>query len=322
MEQLLIDKMKSGPSQLAFLSILKVRSPKLFAEHTNLYKRLTAGKMGEEEVLHYFREFGQPHWRYIQNYWANSNGVAESDLLVFTNTSCYVLEVKNYTGKFEYENGATTIDGYEYSSDSIFQARRSFKNIRKILAGHVHPDNVHGALVFIGENNEVAIHSQVDDIEIVQRNQLMNFIRKIAVDEQTSLYGSLRIDRIQHQLNRFQVANPFVIPSLTADQTRLLHTGITCAYCSSLDTKLTRKFVKCKCGHKELREAATLRTIEEYSVLRYDAKLRVNSLFEFMGGHNSKSYLLDILSCHFEMIRQGRYTYYVKKLSNHSHTLL
>ena len=322
MEQLFIDEMKSGPSQLAFLSILKGRSPKLFEEHKNLYKRLTVGKMGEEEVLHYFWEFGQPHWRYIQNYWANLNGVAESDLIVFTDTSCYVLEVKNYTGKFEYENGATILDGYEYSSDSIFQARRSSKNIRKILAGHVHPDNVHGALVFIGENNEVAIHSQVDDIEIVQRNQLMNFIRKIAVVEQASLYGSLHFDRIQRQLNRFQVANPFVIPSLTADQTRLLHTGIACAYCSSLDTKLTRKFIKCKCGHNELREAATLRTIEEYSVLRYDAKLRVNSLFEFMGGHNSKSYLLDILSCHFEMIRQGRYTYYVKKLSDHSHTLL
>ena len=112
MEQLLIDDMKSGPIQLEFLSILKGRSPKLFAEHKNLYKRLKAGEMGEKEVLYYFQKFGQPNWRYIHNYWANSNGVAESDLLVFTDTSCYVLEVKNYTGKFEYKNGATTIDGY------------------------------------------------------------------------------------------------------------------------------------------------------------------------------------------------------------------
>ena len=170
-----------------------------------------------------------------------------------------------------------------------------------------------GALVFIGENNEVAIHSQVDDIEIVQRNQLMKFILKIATFEQASLDSSLRIDRIKRHLNRFQVANPFVIPSLTADHMRLMNTGIACAHCSSVDSQLTRKFVKCKCGYTELREAATLRTIEEYGVLRYDAKLCVNSLFEFMGGHNSKSYLSDLLCSHFEMIRHGRYTYYVKK---------
>lgn len=179
MEKIIFGEMKTGPSQQEFLDILNVRSPKLFTEHENLYKRLTAGEMGEQEVLRYFMEYGEPHWRYVQNYWANSNGVAESDLIIFTDTSCFVIEVKNYTGKFDYMDGTTTIDGYEYSSDCIFQARRSHKNIRKILSKHIHPCNVHGALIFIGEHNEVIIRSQVDDIEIVQRNQLMKFIRQM-----------------------------------------------------------------------------------------------------------------------------------------------
>lgn len=145
-------------------------------------------------------------------------------------------------------DGATTIDGYEYSSDCIFQVRRSFKNIRKILSGHIHPNNVHGILIFIGEHNEVSIHSSVDDIEIVQRNQLRNYIRKIAEDERASPYDSLRIDRIQRQLSKFQVTNPFVIAPLIADQMRFVKTGIACAKCANLSIQLTRKFITCRCG--------------------------------------------------------------------------
>ena len=307
----MIDEMKSGPSQLDFLSILNVRSPKLFAEHKNLYKRLTAGEMGEKEVLRYFQEYGQPHWRYVQNYWANSNGVAESDLLIFTDKSCYVLEVKNYTGKFEYENGVTTIDGYEYSSDSVFQARRSSKNIRRILSGYIHPDNVHGALIFIGENNEIAIHSHVDDIKIVQRNQLMKFIHQVAEAERASAFESLRIDRIQRQLKKFQVTNPFSMKPLSLEQIHHVKTGISCAQCSSLATQLTRKFAQCTCGHIELRETATLRTIEEYRVLRYDAKLRCGDLHRYMGELSSERYIYTVLLAHYTMVRNGKYTYYV-----------
>ena len=311
MEKIIFDEMKTGPSQQEFLGILNVRSPKLFVEHKNLYKRLVAGEMSEQEVLRYFIDYGEPHWRYVQNYWANSNGVAESDLIVFTDTSCYVIEVKNYTGKFDYMDGATTIDGYEYSSDCIFQARRSHKNIRKILSGQIHQGNIHGALIFIGEHNEVSIRSQVDDIKIVQRNQLRKFIRKITTDERSTPYDSLRIDRIQRQLNKFRVANPFVIAPLTADQMRSIKTGIRCAHCNSLDTQISRKFVTCPCGHAELREAATLRTIEEYRVLRYDARLHCGNLYHYMGRLNSKRYLYTVLSAHYTMVKNGKYTYYV-----------
>lgn len=300
------------PSQFTFLSALKKRSPELFSEYESLYQNLTIGEMGEQEVLRYFREYGEEHWQYLTNFWTNTNGVSESDLIVFTNKSCYVLEIKNYMGKFEYADGRTVIDGYEYSSDCIFQARRSFKNIRKILAHHIHPNNIHGALIFIGEHNEVAIHSDVNDIQIVRRNQLKNYIKHVANTERISQSDSLDFASVTRQLKKFQVDNPFVIEPLTDAQMLLVKTGITCFRCNRFNIEVARKFVRCTCGHTELRESATLRMICDYTVLRYQTKLCRKDLFHFMGGLNSKWYLSQILSQHFTCISNGRYTYYIK----------
>lgn len=310
LEKLLVDEIKTVPSQKDILMVLNNRSPKLFFEYKSLYNRLIAGEIGEQEVLRYFEVYGKDHWSYIQNYWVDVNGVAESDLIIFTEKSCYVIEVKNYTGKFEYKDGVTTIDGYEYSTDCIFQARRSFKNIRKILSREIHPDNIHGVLVFIGEHSEVTIHSEIDDIEILQRNQLMKFIRQISATDQNSNFSSLQMRHITNQLNKFQVANPFVIAPITADQMQFVKTGICCAQCANFDTQITRKFVLCPCGYTESRDKATLRTIEEYKILRYDARLRRGDLYRYMGKLNSKRYIYTILSANYTMVKNGKNTYY------------
>lgn len=311
MEEIVLKTIVKQPTHLDLLSILNVRCPTLFVEHERLFHSLRSGEMGEQEVIRYFKEYGGRHWRFIRNVWANVNGRFESDLIIITRAYIYVLEVKNYTGIFKYDEGISTIDGVDVNADCIFQARRSFKNIQKLLAPLVGFQQVKGALIFSGEHNEVHIRSRVEDIEIVQRNQLLRFIHKIAEEEDAHYYDEIAITPIIKKLEQVQLANPFTADPLTSEQMKHVRSGIVCAHCSNFNIEITRKYVNCTCGCVELREEAMVRTICEYGMLRYNEPLRRNELAHFFGKQASLRYLNHILATHFTMEGKGKNTSYL-----------
>lgn len=311
MEEILLKKFVEGPTQLDFLTILKSRCSEVFLESERLYNSLHAGEMGEQEVVRFFQQHGREHWRFIRNYWADLSGTFESDLILITRHLIYVIEVKNYTGIFKYNEGLSTIDGADISSNCVFQARRSSKNLRKMLSALVGANNVRGALVFVGANNEVHIQSHVEDIEIVQRNQLMRFVQKIVAEEDAMRYGkSIDVAAVVSRLKQFQTGNPFTFEPVTEEQMMRVRTGIRCADCGRFSVDVSRKFVKCQCGCVELRDEAMVRTICEYGVLRFDDQLRVKELMPFFGDQTSLRYLNYILATHFTMVKMGKNTYY------------
>ena len=311
MEEVLMKDVAEGPTQLDFLTVLKSRCERIFSESERLYNRLQAGEMGEQEVVHFFQRHGREHWYFIRNYWADMNGTFESDLILITRYAIYIFEVKNYTGLFEYNEGLSTINGADITSDCVFQARRSSKNLRKMLSALVGAKNVRGALVFIGADNEIHIQSRVEDITILQRNQLMRFVQKIAADEDAMRYGkSIDVGAVVRRLQQFQIGNPFTFEPLTKEQMKLVRTGICCAHCGRFDVDISRKFVKCPCGCVELRDEAMVRTICDYGVLRFDEQLRRDDLYHFFGGQSSKRNLTNILTAHFEATNAGKYTCY------------
>lgn len=316
MEEIIMKKIIPCPSPLDLLSIINIRSPELFIESERLFHSLSSGEMGEQEVIRNFKAHGRKHWHFIRNFWADVNGTFESDLILITRYFVYVFEVKNYTGIFEYDEGIAKMNGMDINADCVFQARRSFKNIQKLLAPLIGSKNVKGALIFVGEHNEVHIHSRVEDIEIVQRNQLLRFIQKIAQEEDAYYNGEMAIEPVLLKLEKVQRENPFTADPLTSEQMKHVRSGIVCAQCSSFNLEISRKYAKCSCGYIELREEAMVRTICEYGVLRYDEPLRRKELAEFFGKQASLRYLTYILSTHFEATNDGKYTCY----THHSQT--
>lgn len=294
-----LENQNNKADSLKLLEILDYRENNLSIENKKLLSNLRKGNDGELEAIQFIKEYGLSHWRIIRNYWGDYNGRFESDLILITSTSCYVFEVKNYFGKFTYNNGHSSIDEFELTSDCIFQTRRSYKNIRNILQDEVHPSNVHGVLLFIGEHNDVYIESLIDDIEIVKRSGFMRFIQRIVQDEHAYHGNKISIHKIEEKLLRHAISNPFDLPALTFSETQKLRKGISCCECQSFAVEISRNFITCLCGNVENRREAMIRTICEYGALTYNQPLIAKHLYDFIADDTSYSFLFRILSTYF-----------------------
>lgn len=316
MEEIMLNE--AAPSQLNILQLLKQRSPAFFLPQETLYQSLFAGEMGELEVIDFFNTYGRNHWKYIRNYWGNLGGAFENDLSIFTNSQSYALEIKNYSGVFEYKDGLSKMNGEDFNTNCVFQARRASNNMRTILKEQISFKNVNGALIFIGENNEVNFHSQVDDIQIVQRNQLKRFIQNIAYEENRNRRQTIDFERVIENLETHHIENPFILEPLTLEEMQHVRPGIVCAQCGAFNVEIARKFVSCTCGFIELLDSAIIRTIHEYGTLRYNQVLRRKDLYRFFDGQISTRKLTDILSTHFDMAGAGRGTHYLNNYMEES----
>lgn len=311
MEIIEMKKNEDLPTKLDQLEILIRRSFYVDREEHGEFSRLQKGTEGEQDVLTYLEQYGRKHWKIIRNMWLDYYGPFESDLIVLTNSGNYLFEVKNYEGMFEYDNGISTLNKREISGNAVHQTRRALKNIRELCQRKYSNANVQGALVFIGADNPIKISPGIEDIHILQRNQLKYFIQKMCKEEDAGTYQTIDASKLISHFDYFSTENPYQAKPISPERMKNLRKGILCAQCSNSNVIITKKFVKCSCGHIERRHEAMVRTICEYGVLNFESHLTMKSLYEFFNGQTSTTYLKVILKKYFKMIRHGRYTYYL-----------
>lgn len=303
------------PHQLDFLKAANRRNLLTTDKDKRLLYSLEKGALGEQTVIDYIRQYGKSHWTVIQNLWMDYYGTYETDLLLLTNHASYTLEIKNYDGLFEYKNSRCYINGRKNKENPILQAEKSFMNAQDLCREISPRINVNGALIFIGEHNQVNIQSEVDGIQIVTRTGLRNFIQNIADNEVDYPYSPIDTQQIITHFEKREVLNPFRPPASFQPEDLLNgHRGIYCKACARFDLETTRKFVKCKCGFVERRREAILRTIYEYGALTFDKQFMYRrDLMAFMDYQMGNNLLIQILNEHFEPIRKNKYTKYSNK---------
>lgn len=171
------------PTQLDFLQVAKQRELPLTKKENNLLYTLEAGERGEQAAINFLRDFGRDHWTVMRNLWIDYSNPYESDILLFTKKQPYVLEVKNYYGNFIYDNGVCTLEGKKLTNNPVFQAQSAHTNLQGI-SNEVAPSlQAEGALILIGEHNDVELRSEVPDIKVKLRNQFRNYIQNILAEE-------------------------------------------------------------------------------------------------------------------------------------------
>lgn len=283
------------------------------AETERNYQRLKAGLEGELLLKQYLEQYGSKHWRGIQNLWMDFSGTFECDTVLLTSNQLIVFEIKNYKGLFEYNHGMSKMNDFTLSSDPVFQTRRAYTNVVKICQAFSPALKVEAALVFIGQDNEIDIQPPVTDFQVLQRHQLVHAIRKIQLGEKSRRGVNFDTQQFIEHLEKYKVGNPFRPQPICTDQMKKLRKGIYCAKCVNFNIQVSKKFVTCNCGHKELREAAVVRTILEYGTLNYDKHYTRRELFDFLGGQVSLSNLSKILANHFERAGNGKFTYHINQ---------
>lgn len=303
------------PRQLDFLKAANRRQLLATAKEKSLLFSLEKGAIGEQTVLDYLQLYGRKHWTVIQNLWMDHFGPYETDLMLLTNHASYALEIKNYEGQFAYKDSRCFIDGRKQRDNPIHQAEKSFMNAQDICR-HISPQPiVKGAIIFIGQHNQVDIQSPVDGIQVVTKAGLPRFIQAIANEESAFPYPPLSHQHIIPHFEKKEVLNPYgPAASYQPEEVLAGRRGIACRKCSRFDVTTTRLFVKCQCGFVENRREAIVRTIHEYGALTFDHDFMYRSdLAAFMDGQMSDRFLIEILQENFEYIPNSRYTKYTNK---------
>lgn len=302
------------PSKLDHSRIYVKRCTNLANKDRYLHKIRETGLIGEDIIVKYLKKYGKNHWIIIRNIWFDDFGRCENDITLITNTHCYVFEIKNYDHKYTHNNGICRVKNKKVKNSPVAQARKNFLNLKKICNEFSPHIQVKGALILTSVDQEAEIQSPVEDIEVILRNNLRKYIREIADEERKAqVYGHIDKEGLIQYFEQYEIMNPNLACPITDDEMTNLRKGICCANCGSFDLDFNNreKYVKCSCGFHEPREEAILRTICEYGVLRYDKQLTRKELLEFFGGQISRNVLRKILKKHFEIRRNGRYTYYI-----------
>lgn len=265
------------------------------------FKRMEAGFYGEEKFHQYLSKFGLEHWTILRNKWLKNDGHFECDFIVITRYAIYVFEVKNYFGTFVYKNGQAYSRGRAITYNPINQARNARLHLQQILPQY----HVKGALVFIGEHNQVCIQDAIEDIAILETNEVYEFIQQIKREEQEYRGRYLNPQEVLTHLQKFEIDPPYHPAPYTRNEMKKARAGIYCANCQQKVLATRADYIKCGCGLHESKEEAIIRTACEYGVLTYGEDFTISDIRSFVGNQASITYLRKILTKHFEFTNKA-----------------
>lgn len=297
------------PTRLELYTELNKRNA-LLEDTKDEFTRLKSGLDGEQTILDYIKQYGEPHWKVLQNIWLDHYGKFEVDCMLVTRKQIYLFEVKNYTGHYVFQNSQCSCNGQKIGHNAINQAQKSYINFQDFLRQNQLNIPVTGALVFTGIDCEITVHDEVDDLKIVNRNQLRNFIWQIRNNERNYTKSRIDIDYIQQILEDYEINDPFLPAPISDETSSLLERGIRCSQCNSFEVDTSKSYVSCKCGMHEPRENAIVRTICEYGVIHFEKDLVTTDITDFFNGAYSRLTITKYLARHFERIGYGRGTKY------------
>lgn len=263
------------------------------------FKRLEAGFKGEEKFYRYLLDFGMSHWVILRNVWFNDESDFECDFVLLTCHGVYLFEVKNYYGKFVYENGESSSRGVPITYNPINQARNATIHLRNLTSEFSRRIDIHGTLVFIGDHNDVEIRDDIDYIDILRTNEVYQFILEIKRIEKAYKGRRIDIKALADYYLDLQIQNPYMSQPFTVGEMTKAKRGVFCTHCQKM-VQITRSdYVKCVCGFRESKEEAIVRTACEYGVLTYDRNFKISDIRKFIDFQASFVYLDEILSKHF-----------------------
>ncbi len=297
------------PSALDFKRILYRRSKRQTIEAKKELYRLEMGHLGEEKLVECLRTFGKDHWVILRNTWLKDGRSFECDIILITSACVYIFEVKNFRGLFHYQHASSSLNGVKLDYDYIQQARKSFLKLKKILKKQASSFPIKGALVFIGENNQVRIESPVEDIEILTVTDLYLYIQAIILEEKKP--ASARIDAAQiiDHLEHYEIASPFLPAPLSAADILKLKTGIYCAACGNFDLAFNRSYTLCPGCLQEPRRKSVVRMALEYGALTYNRNFTTVAIEQFIQKQASRVYIKETLVQHLDYESNRNYSY-------------
>jgi len=230
------------------------------------------------------------------------------DTLLIFQEKLYLLDVKNNDGDHYIEGGVwKTAQGTEIKNPQ-HQLLRCTSLLRKLLQIIGINLNICAYLIFV--NPEFTLYQAPRTPEIIFPSQLNRFIEKLKAEPCNLSHMHQRIanqllqDRLKE--NRHQIQFTYQLDQMKK--------GILCSECYGFMRRYNQKRLIClKCKKIDLTTNKISSNIDEFKFLFPDKKITSKYIYNWCGGVATMDVIRRVLNQKYDLISQGRSSYYVEK---------
>lgn len=301
----MIIKSRTESKQLKILRCLYKRSILTEKEVSN-YLSLEKGFIGEQKFDRWLEGLSEGTLILSDLLLECNNTFFQIDTLIISQTTIYLIEIKNYEGDFMIEKDRWyTVAGAEIKNP-LLQLERCEGLLRKLLhvAGYKTP--IEAYLIFV--NPEFHLYQAPLKSSIIFPTQLTRFIKKLNMipSKVTIKNTNLAEKLISLHSNNYSFIR---LPDYNFEN---IPKGITCQYCHSYLNKHDTFTLVCnKCNKKETIIVAVLRSVEEFKILFPEKRVTIITIYDWCKIIDSKKTIKRILATNYKQIGHGRSSYYI-----------
>ncbi|TRM11915.1 NERD domain-containing protein [Lentibacillus cibarius] len=234
-----------------------------------------------------------------------TNTTFQIDTLIITKRKINAFEVKNFEGDHYYTADKLFKKPNFEIINPLHQLSRSESLLCQLLSNLGVNLPVETSLVFI--NPEFTLYQAPMNQSIIFPSQLNRYLKQFNAQPGKLTKSDKQL--ADQLLTLHMTKSPFDrLPAYDFDQ---LRKGIACPKCHSIAMHTEKRTCVCqKCGCKEPRDDAILRSSKEYKILFPDERMTTNRIYDWCQAVASKKVIRRILANHFRVVGVHQWTYY------------
>lgn len=269
---------------------------------------LLKGWKGEEEFDRWVNTIDE-EWHILNDLLLNHQGtIFQVDSLIFSGTTLYLFEIKNYQGDYYIQGDAWyTFSGNEIKNP-ILQLKRTENLMRQLLKEHAFDVRIEANLIFV--NPEFCLFQAPRNLPIILPGQMPRFREKKL--NQTSPIKHSHSNLAKKLVSLHMKEDPF--PRNYYYPYEQLEKGLVCPQCKEFYHTVKHSLVVCEhCGGRETLEDAVVGAVEEIRMLFPRRTITTPLLIDWCRIIKDRRTIQRVLKKHYDFKGRGKYARYTNR---------
>ncbi|TVT28824.1 NERD domain-containing protein [Salinicoccus cyprini] len=270
----------------------------------NRLKILRQGLEGERIYDRLWEEIGHTSLMIFRGIWMRiENAILQLDALVVTDGQLIVNEIKNYTGRYKYEDGTWSVNSFQISEDPLAQLNRTAGKLVRLKYLDNQQFDVEKKVVFVNSDFNLTTSSGEGRKHIIDRSLLKHYLRDI-----TRSRSGQNASELASAIREYMIEDPMTVPEVEAER---IKAGFYCGRCSSFDLELEHFRTRCvRCGHSETFEYQAVQAIIDFATLFPEQSITKQNIRWITGGAVSDRRLERYLNRYCTLAMRGKHSAY------------
>nr|WP_263314855.1 nuclease-related domain-containing protein [Mammaliicoccus sp. Marseille-Q6498] len=250
--------------QVEFFKIMEALIGRAELDYSDLqkYDKIKKGKEGERKFLSHLNT--NTEMNYIYNLEVPQSDDYQFDFLVISDDYIYQFEIKNYFGKYNFQNGKLKGQNGFLIKDPFFQIERNEELLERIIFHYNLQRKVKSYVVFV--NDTFKLTGDIQDDRMIlpsQLNKVTHLIKNNNPEQNAAIKNLLQ------KLNQPFQEKYTVYPDYEFEKVK---PGLRCLHCKSImeekpDSK-AKKHICSYCYSESYRRDLILNTLEELLIIK------------------------------------------------------